>query len=142
MPSPHLHRKLLWIDCGAALLAGVAVLSLSTWLSQLYAIPRGLVVATGVANLAYGTFSLSLARRARRPRSLIVLLVMANAAWVVVCALAAVLLAGTASAFGLAHLIGEGLFVGGLAALEWNERERLLGATPTPSSYAVTADER
>jgi hypothetical protein len=42
-----------------------------------------------------------------------------------VCGLAAVGFAGTASAFGLAHLLGEGLFVGGLAALEWRERERL-----------------
>jgi hypothetical protein len=37
-------------------------------------------------------------------------------------------LAGTASAFGLAHLVGEGLFVGGLAVLEWRRRERLLTA--------------
>jgi len=37
----------------------------------------------------------------------------------------------SASAFGLAHLIGEGVFVGGLAALEWGHRERLLDATPS-----------
>jgi hypothetical protein len=123
-----LLRKLLWVDCGAALLAGAAVLSLSGWLSQLYALPQGLLVGMGVANLGYGTFSFSLARRARRPRPLIVLLVVANATWAVLCGLAAVLLAGTASAFGLAHLIGEGLFVGGLAGLEWRRRERLLVA--------------
>jgi len=113
-------RTLLWIDCGAALLAGVVVSLLSRWLSDLYDIHRGLIVAMGLANLAYGTFSLSLARRASRPRSLIVLLVAANAAWAGVCVLAAVLFARTASAFGLAHLVGEGLFVGGLAWLEWN----------------------
>jgi hypothetical protein len=121
-------RDLLWVDCGAALLAGVAVLLLSSWLSQLYAMPRELLVGMGVANLAYGTYSLSLARRARRPRSLLVLLVVANATWAALCGLAAVRLAGTASAFGLAHLVGEGLFVGGLAALEWRRRERLLTA--------------
>jgi hypothetical protein len=121
-------RDLLWVDCGAALLAGVVVLLLSSWLSQLYAMPRELLVGMGVANLAYGTYSLSLARRARRPRSLLVLLVVANATWAALCGLAAVRLAGTASAFGLAHLVGEGLFVGGLAALEWRRRERLLTA--------------
>ena len=121
-------RDLLWVDCGAALLAGVAVLLLSSWLSQLYAMPRELLVGMGVADLAYGTYSLSLARRARRPRSLLVLLVVANATWAALCGLAAVRLAGTASAFGLAHLVGEGLFVGGLAALEWRRRERLLTA--------------
>ena len=123
-----LLRKLLWVDCSAALLAGVTLLSLSGWLSEPYGLPQGLLAGMGVANLGYGTFSFSLARRARRPRSLIVLLVMANATWAGLCALAAVLLAGTASAFGLAHLVGEGVFVGGLAALEWSQRERLLTA--------------
>jgi len=39
-----------------------------------------------------------------------------------------VALAGGASVFGLAHLLGEGAFVGALATLEWRERERLLRA--------------
>ena len=82
----------------------------------------------GVANLAYGAFSYSLARRASRPRALIVLLVVANASWALLCGLAAAHFAGQASAFGLAHLIGEGLFVGGLAVWEWRERESLLVA--------------
>jgi hypothetical protein len=124
----RLLRHLLWIDSGAGLLAGVVMLALSGWLSELYALPRPLLVAMGVANLAYGTYSGTLARRARRPRGLLVLLVAANATWAVLCMLAAVRLADTASAFGLAHLVGEGLFVGGLAALEWRERERLLYA--------------
>jgi hypothetical protein len=124
-----LARKLLWVDCGAALLAGAAVLSLSGWLSRLYALPHELLVGMGAVNLAYGAFSFSLARRARRPRALIVLLVVANAVWAGLCGLAAVSLAGTASAFGLAHFVAEGLFVGGLAGLEWHQRERLLHAT-------------
>jgi hypothetical protein len=123
-----LLRKLLWVDCGAALLAGLAVLSLSAWLGRLYALPRELLVAMGMVNLAYGAFSFSLARRAHRPRPLIVLLVVANATWAVLCGIAAVRLAGVASGFGLAHLIGEGLFVGGLAALEWRRRAELVTA--------------
>jgi hypothetical protein len=122
-------RNLLWVDCCAALLAGVVVLTLSEWLSQLYAVPRALLVSVAIVNMAYGTFSFSLARRPRRPRSLIVLLVVANATWAALCALAAMILAGTASAFGLAHFTGEGLFVGGLASLEWSQRERLLVAS-------------
>ena len=118
-------RHLLRIDCGAGLVAGSAMLSLSGWLAALYALPRELLVGMGMANLAYAAFSGSLARRARRPTSLIAALVAANATWAVLCLLAAVRLAGTASAFGLAHLVGEGLFVGALAALEWSQRERL-----------------
>lgn len=67
----------------------------------------------GAANLAYGTYSGALAGRALRPRGLLVLLVAANATWAGLCVLAAVALADTASTFGLAHLLGEGLLVGG-----------------------------
>lgn len=128
MSSTLVLRNVLWIDCGAALLAGATVLVLFAWLAELYALPRHMLVGMGVANLAYGTFSWSLARRARRPRALLVLLVAANATWAALCVLAAVRLAGTASGFGLAHLVGEGLFVGTLAALEWRQREQLRDA--------------
>lgn len=128
-PSAFLLQKLLWVDCAAAIVAGAAVLSLSGWLSQLYALPRAVLVVIGVMNLAYGTFSFSLAVRPHRPRPLIVLLVGANAAWAGLCGFAAVVLMGTASAFGLAHLVVEGVFVGGLAGLEWSQRERIRTAT-------------
>ena len=121
----RLSRTLLWIDSGAALLAGVAVLALATRLSELYALPRALLLGMGAANLTYGLFSGSLARRARRPPRLLVALVVANAAWAGLCGAAALGLADRATAFGLAHLVGEGLFVGGLAALEWRQREPL-----------------
>ena len=122
-------RHLLWIDSGAGLGAGVVVLALSGWLSEVYGLPRALLLGMGAANLAYGTYSGALARRARRPRGTLLLLVLANATWAGLCAVAAVRLADSASAFGLAHLAGEGLFVGGVAALEWRERERLGWAT-------------
>jgi hypothetical protein len=121
-------RHLLWIDSGAGLLAGTGVLALSARLSDLYALPRPLLVAMGVANLAYGAYSGALASRARRPYGLIVLLVAANATWAGLCGLAAARFAGAATGFGLAHLLGEGLFVGGLAAVEWRVRARLLVA--------------
>jgi hypothetical protein len=123
-----LRRRLLWVDSVAALLAGGATLALSGWLSQLYALPRGVLLTIGAANLAYGAFSGSLARLARRRRAQIVALVVANAAWAGLCWLAALAFAGRASVFGLAHLVGEGLFVGALASLEWRERERLTHA--------------
>lgn len=122
-------RKLLWIDCGAAALAGPTVLSLSAWLASLYALPHTLLVGMGIANLIYGTYSFALARRAVRPRPLILLLVAANAAWAVLCAILAARFAPSATPFGMAHLIGEGLFVGGLAALEWSRRDQLVRAS-------------
>ena len=125
---PRPARDLLHFDSAAGLAAGAFALALSGPLSALYALPRPLLLGMGAANLAYGTFSGTLARRARRPRALVHLLVAANAAWAALCWAAAVALAGRASAFGLAQLGGEGAFVGGLALLEWRRRERLLRA--------------
>ena len=121
-------KHLLWLDCAAAFISGVVMLMLSAWLSRVYAVPHGLLVAMGMISLCYGAFSFSLARRALRPRPLILLLVAANFVWSGVCLSAAVLLASTASVFGLIHLAAESVLVGGLAWLEWTQRERLLTA--------------
>lgn len=117
--------SLLWIDCTGGLAVGVLVLAFSSWLSTLYAMPQSFVVAMGAANLAYGTFSLSLARRAVRPRALLRLLIGANLAWAVFCVIASVILASQASALGLATLLFEGAYVGGLGILEWRSIDAL-----------------
>ena len=106
------------------------MLLLSGWLSDLYQLPRTLLVVMGVANLAYGTYSGWLARRTHRPYAGIVVLVVANATWAVLCVLLAVLYAYTASWLGFVHLVGEGMFVGMLAALEWRYRAQLLEQQP------------
>lgn len=118
-------RKLLWVDCIAGGLVGVAVLALHGWLAPFYGLPEAVVLTMGAANLAYATYSFSLARRAQRPMALLVVLVVANATWAVLCVAAAAYFAGTATVFGMAQLLGEGLFVGGLAALEWRYRDQL-----------------
>lgn len=125
-----LLRNLLWVDCLGALLAGIAVLSLSGWLSGLYGLPRSFVIFLAVVNLAYGAFSLSLAARSKKPLALVSLLAAANMAWgFLFCFGAAIALAPAASPFGLAQLIGEGLYVGGLGALEWSRRHQLATAS-------------
>jgi hypothetical protein len=124
--SMYFLRRLLWVDCIAGALAGSAMLVLGTWLTGLYALPRGLLLFMGAVNLLYASYSFSLAVRARRPKWSISLLVFANLAWVPVCLGLAVMFRETATLFGLAHLIGEGIFVGGLAMLEWSQRDQLL----------------
>lgn len=119
-------RNLLWVDCSAGALAGVAMLTFSEWLGNVYALPRGLLLLMGVVNVLYASYSFALATRRRRPRALINLLVFANLAWAVVCLGLAVAFAGSAMLFGLGHLVGEAVFVGGLAGLEWRWREQLL----------------
>src|SRR5688572_11389047 len=109
--STFVRRNLLWIDCAAAALAGVAVLTFSRWLSSLYALPHALLLFTGVVNLLYGSYSFTLATRAIRPRSAINLLVFANLLWTAICLGLAVVFGGSASVFGIGHLVGEAAFV-------------------------------
>ncbi|HZG42140.1 MAG TPA: hypothetical protein VEY93_04195, partial [Longimicrobium sp.] len=104
----------------------VLVLMFSGWLSGVHALPRELLLLNGAANLLYASFSFSLAVRARRPRSLIEVLVFANLFWAIVCLCLAAVFAGSATMFGIGHLIGEAVFVGRLAGLEWKWRDQLL----------------
>lgn len=126
--TPGFVRKLLWVDCTAAALVGVVVVALSGWLSGLHGLPRELLLFTGVVNLLYACYSFSLAVRATRPRYLIRLLVLANLAWAFVCLGLAAVFGASATPFGVAHLVGEAFFVGGLARLEWRWRDQLLSA--------------
>lgn len=119
-------RHLLWIDCIAATLAGVLVLSLTDAIARLYAMPADWLRLIGLVNLLYACLSGTLALRRRRPLSLIVMLSFANGAWSMICVGIAVAMAGTATSFGIAHLLGEAVFVGSLAVLEWRWRARLI----------------
>ena len=124
-----LRRKLLWVDCSAGAVVGVLVVTLHGWLSEWYRLPRDLVFWMGVVNLAYASYSFSLAIRSRRPMRLIQLLVFANLAWAVFfCLRWAIVYSETASFWGLASLVAEAIFVGGLGCLEWRWRKLLLTA--------------
>ena len=129
----HLLRRLLWVDCTAAALAGVLVLALSGWLARLHGLPQDLLLFTGAVNLLYGSFSFSLAVRAERPLALIKLLAVANMAWAVVCVGLVVVFGSQATVFGFFHLIGEAVFVGGLGMLEWRRRYQLVSSAVRPS---------
>ena len=117
-PRP-LARHLLWVDCTAGAVVGAAVLALAEWLSGVEGLPVGVLRFTGAANLAYAAYSFSLAVRNRRPKGLVVALVVANVTWAVVCLGLALTFGASATGLGLAHLLGEGVFVGGLAWAEW-----------------------
>ena len=119
---------LLWIDGGAAFVGGMVVLLICGWLAKWYELPRALILTIGLINLAYASFSLSLAARKRRPKNLIAFLVIANLSWAVVCLALAFIWRETVTFFGFIHLIGEAIFVAGLASSEWRWRALLLTA--------------
>jgi len=126
-PSSFL-KNLLWVDCTGAALAGVAVIALSGWLSRLEGVPQDVLIFTGAVNLLYASYSFSLAVRAERPMRSIKLLVFANLAWVPVCLGLLVAFAATATPFTCVHFVGEAVYVGGLAVMEWRHRALLLTA--------------
>lgn len=96
------------------------VLSLRTWLADLYALPPSLLLLIGTANLTYACVSLTLAMFSRADRvPFLRVLAAANIAWAICCSALAVAWFGQASPFGMAQLLGEALFVGGLGILEW-----------------------
>lgn len=130
-------RHLLWIDSAAAATAGTTVLLLGAWLSEVYRLPPGLLQFIGAVNLLYASYSFSLAIRSDRPRSRLYLLILGNAMWVGACVAMALQFAGDSSLLAQAHLFGEALFVGTLAACEWRRREQICGlpARAAPLRY-------
>jgi hypothetical protein len=117
MRRPRL-RTLLWLDCSAAGVVGVAMLALSGPLAPRLGLPRAVLAAMALANLAYGASSFTLARQATAPRRHVRALVAANLAWTGVCVALAACFAGRATWLGTGYVLAEGLFVGALAAVE------------------------
>jgi hypothetical protein len=123
---PEWPRKLVWVDGLAALFAGMLVLSLRGLLSDFYGLSRELLTFVGTVNVGYSVLGLTLGLLRRRPAALLRLLIVANSLWAAVCVALAVRVFPTATIFGLCHVIGEGIFVGGLALLEWRYRRAIL----------------
>lgn len=119
---PH---RLLWIDGGAGTFVGLAMLVLTPWLPGWYGFSRELHFTIAVANLAYELYALALAQRLRRPPGALLLLIVANTAWGLLCAALLLHLWSSATAWGLAHVALEGLAVGMLARWEWRHRDDL-----------------
>ena len=109
-------------------MVGMTVIALSGWLGRLEGLPQGVLLFTGAVNLLYASYSFSLAVRRERPMWMIKLLVVANLAWVPVCLGLVAAFSATATPFAYLHLVGEAVYVGGLAVLEWRNRDLLLTA--------------
>ena len=115
-------RVVLALDTCAGVTVGLLVLALHGWVAELYGFTPALVALVGGANVTYASYSGTLALRAahgRAPsRPAVLALVAANSAWIPVCLGLIAHTWPTATAFGLAHLAAEALFVGTLAVLE------------------------
>jgi hypothetical protein len=125
-------RQLPWLDAMAGLTVGVLVLILRDFLTGFYGLSPGVVTFIGAGNAGYALFGSTLGALRERPRALLYWLVFANFSWSAVCVLLAVEVWASASIFGLAHIIAEGLFVAGLALLEIRYRREILGPVRPP----------
>ena len=120
------RRNILFLDGIAASCAGVITLSYISWLQDLHKLPKDLLVSIALINLFYAAYSLSLSILKNRPTILIIALIIANSIWSINCLRLAYNYADIASLFGLLHLLGEAIFVGTLAYLEWRWRKALV----------------
>lgn len=121
----RIDGRLLWFDGLAGLVAGTLMLSLCVPLGRLYDVPVGFILFLASANFLYPIYSLWLARHPSRTTGQVVALAAANIAWGIVC-FACVFVIGSISIWGQAHLVFEGLFVGGLGIVEWLFRSSLV----------------
>ena len=79
------NDKILWVDCLGGLIVGCVVLSIYKLLNDWESLPTSIVVSMGVANLAYGSYSLFVTTRNPRPLMMVKLLAVANMFWLIVC---------------------------------------------------------
>lgn len=112
-------KQILWIDGGAALLAGVIILLFSSRLSVFFNLPENLLNTQAIITLVYALYSISLARRKTHPKRLVYLLAIANFAYALFVTGLVLYFFRTATIYGLIYLIAEALFIGILAFLEW-----------------------
>jgi hypothetical protein len=119
--------EILWVDCLGGLAVGGFVLLFYRLLSDWDSLPTAIVVAMGVANLAYGSYSLFVTLRKPRPLLMVKLLAIANMLWLVICLALAIAYWRQISWFGILHVVGEGIYVATLGLIEWKRRVLLAG---------------
>jgi hypothetical protein len=111
---------LLRFDALAGLTAGVLMLLLHGWLTALYRLPGTLVWFVTLMNLLYGATSATLVLvQPANLSSWMRRMGSANVVWAMLCSALAIAWGPAATAFGIAALLGEALFVGSLGLLEW-----------------------
>ena len=140
-PAPSLvARRILWVDALGALGAGTLVLLLHHQVAAWYRMPMAVVTGLALANLGYGSVSFALALTPRwRREPAVWLLIIANCGWLAVCLVLLVRHGAAASGLGVAHLLGEGIYVAALGTVEWRVRRALItrGAQPGPQWHLL-----
>ena len=117
--------RILWLDCIGGLVFGLVVIALCWPLSRWEGLPLNVVLATGSANLIYGSYSLFVTTRKNRSLKLVKILAAANMFWLVVCVGILIAYWNQISVLGVLHVAGEGIYVSALGLVEWKMKESL-----------------
>jgi len=126
MDSRRWLPRIFWIDGFSGLAGGIFMLSLRTFLADLYALPLRLITIIGLVNMVYATFGLWLASRKQRSLVLVSALAIANGSWTVVCIGLAITFGRSAHVIGIGHILFEGAYVATLGTIEWRNRLALV----------------
>lgn len=121
MPS---LKKLLRFDAGAAAASGLTSSLFGGWMAHWFDLPRALLTTLACVSFVYALYSGSLAWRGLRSRTLLTVLVVANAAYAVVCCSLVLRFWDVANGWGVTYLLVEAGFVAALAAVEWRVFQR------------------
>jgi len=134
-PSPLLKTALV----ADAIVTGVAALlqlSAASWLSQLFVLPRALLIETGAFLIAYTILLVAFARSPRVSSAIISVIVLGNIAWAIGCVGLLIADALSPSGLGVGFLILQAVAVLIFAALEYGG---LRASEPVARTYAAVA---
>lgn len=116
--SPRFLRHVLLADAASGAASALLHLTAAGALSSLLGLSQGLLVASGLALLAYIALASYLSQCEPVPRSGLRLLILGNWAWALACV--GLLLAGAATTpLGQAYLVVQAVAVAALAELQW-----------------------
>ena len=137
-PSPLLKTALV-ADAVVTGAAAVLQLTAASWLSELLALPRTLLIESGAFLVAYTVLLIVLARSTRVSSAVIATIVVGNIAWAAGCVGLLVTDALSPSGLGVAFVIMQTVAVLIFATLEYLG---LKGSEPLPREHAAVARRR
>jgi hypothetical protein len=117
--SPRFLRNVLLADAASGLASGVLQLAFTAALAQWLNLPHQLLLGTGWFLLAYAAFAAHAGTRVPVRRPAVWLLVIGNFTWAAACV--ALLLGDLLqpSAWGVAYVVVQAIFVTVMAELQW-----------------------
>lgn len=114
-PDP---RLIYWLDAGASLAFGIALLATAVPLTHLagWSVPSGVLTAIGLALLPWALFNFIIARSAEPVLVMVRINIIGDLFWVLGSAILMLTQAAQLTPVGWALMVGQALAVGGVLA--------------------------